>query len=169
MNQGPLGTHVLNQALQKRLNPSGPALESRDRLFRKGDKVMQLRNNYDKAVFNGDIGRITRVDLDEDELHVDFDGESVSYGAEELDQLALAYAVTVHKSQGSEFKAVVLVLSKSHWVMLQRNLLYTAITRAREQLVIAGQKAAVHRSVENNPSVERNTLLAERLKEAVRP
>jgi len=168
MNQGPLGTHALNVALQRRLNPEGPALHSRDRLFRKGDKVMQLRNNYDKAVFNGDIGRIKRVDLDEDELEVDFDGEIISYSVEELDQLSLAYAVTVHKSQGSEFKAVVLTLSKSHWVMLQRNLLYTAITRAREQLLITGHKAAVRRSVENNPSVERNTLLGERLKESIR-
>ncbi len=168
MNQGPLGTHALNAALQKHLNPGGPALESRDRHFRKNDKVMQLRNNYDKNVFNGDIGRIVRVDVDEEELQVDFDGEIVTYSAEELDQLALAYAISVHKSQGSEFKAVVLALSKSHWVMLQRNLLYTAITRAREQLVIAGNRSAVRRSVENNPSVERNTLLADRLKDAIR-
>jgi exodeoxyribonuclease V alpha subunit len=168
MNQGPLGTVVLNEALQQRLNPSGPAMEFRDKRFRKGDKVMQLRNNYDKAVFNGDIGKVERLDLEEDELHADFDGETVTYSLEELDQLGLAYAVSVHKSQGSEFKAVVLALTKSHWVMLQRNLLYTAITRAREQLVIAGQRAAVHRSVDNNPSVQRNTLLAERLREAVR-
>jgi exodeoxyribonuclease V alpha subunit len=168
MNQGPLGTQALNEALQKRLNPSGPALRHRDRLFRRGDKVMQLRNNYDKGVFNGDIGRVAKVDAEEDELQVDFDGETVTYADEELDQVTLAYAVTIHKSQGSEFKAVVLVLTKSHWIMLQRNLLYTGITRAREQMIVVGQAAALRRCVENNPSVDRNTLLAERLKAAIR-
>ena len=168
MNQGPLGTHALNEALQARLNPRGPALTHRGRLFRSGDKIMQLRNNYEKNVFNGDIGRVLSVDTEEGGLTADFDGEHIPYAEEELDQINLAYAATIHKSQGSEFKAVVLALSKSHFVMLQRNLFYTAMTRAREQLVIVGHRAAVHRCVENNPAVQRNTLLAERLRENAR-
>jgi exodeoxyribonuclease V alpha subunit len=168
MNQGPLGTQVLNEALQARLNPKGPALTHRGRLFRSGDKIMQLKNNYEKNVFNGDFGRVLSVDTEEGGLTADFDGERVTYAEEELDQINLAYAATIHKSQGSEFKAVVLALSKSHFVMLQRNLFYTAITRAREQLVIVGHRAAVHRCVDNNPAVQRYTLLAERLKEHAR-
>ena len=168
MNQGPLGTQALNQALQQKLNPHGATLKHRDRLFRGGDKVMQLKNNYDKNVFNGDIGIIQKVDVEEEGLSILFEGETIQYTGEELDQLTLAYATTIHKSQGSEYKAVVLVLTKNHWVMLQRNLLYTAITRAREQLVIVGQKVAIWRSVENNPAIDRNTLLAERLKASIR-
>jgi exodeoxyribonuclease V alpha subunit len=168
MNQGPLGTQVLNEALQRRLNPHGPALTHRGRIFRPGDKIMQLRNNYEKNVFNGDIGRVLTVDTEEDGLTADFDGERLVYAEEELDQLTLAYAATIHKSQGSEFKAVVLALAKSHWVMLQRNLFYTGITRAREQLVIIGHRASLQRCVDHNPSVQRNTLLAERLREHAR-
>jgi exodeoxyribonuclease V alpha subunit len=168
MNQGPLGTQVLNEALQQRLNPKGPALSHRGRLFRRGDKIMQLKNNYEKNVFNGDIGRVLSVDTAEDGLVADFDGERVQYEEDALDQLTLAYACTIHKSQGSEFKAVVLAISKSHFVMLQRNLFYTAITRAKDQLVIVGHRAAVHRCVDNNPAVQRNTLLAERLREHAR-
>ncbi len=172
MNQGPLGTIALNAALQARLNPHGPGLPHRGRLFRPGDKVMQLKNNYEKDVFNGDIGRVLSVRTGaasgegaETALVADFDGERKHYLPDELDQLGLAYAATVHKSQGSEFRAVVLALAKSHFVMLQRNLFYTAITRARERLVLVGQRAAVHRCVEHNPAVERYTRLAERLRE----
>jgi exodeoxyribonuclease V alpha subunit len=168
MNQGPLGTQVLNDALQRRLNGYGPALTHRGRAFRPGDKIMQLRNNYEKNVFNGDIGRVLTIDTEEDGLTADFDGERLVYAEEELDQLTLAYAATIHKSQGSEFKAVVLALAKSHWVMLQRNLFYTGITRAREQLVIIGHRASMQRCVDHNPSVQRNTLLAERLREHAR-
>jgi len=168
MNQGPLGTQVLNEALQQRLNPRGPALTHRGRLFRSGDKIMQLKNNYEKNVFNGDIGRVVSVDTREDSLVADFDGERVQYEEDALDQLALAYACTIHKSQGSEFKAVVMAVSKSHFIMLQRNLFYTGITRAREQLVVVGHRAAVHRCVDNNPAVQRHTLLAERLREYAR-
>lgn len=168
MNQGPLGTQALNEALQARLNPRGPALSHRGRLFRPGDKVMQLKNNYEKNVFNGDIGRVRSVDTSEDSLVADFDGERIPYSEDELDQLTLAYAATIHKSQGSEFKAVVLALAKSHHVMLQRNLFYTGITRARDQLVIVGHLAAVHRCVEHNPAVRRHTRLAELLRENAR-
>lgn len=164
MNQGPLGTLALNQALQDRLNPSQRELLHKDRRFRKGDKVMQLKNNYDKNVFNGDIGRIQSIAPSERKLVVDFEGEMVDYEGEELDQVQLAYAISIHKSQGSEFKAVVLVLARAHYVMLQRNLIYTAITRAREQCVLVGHWSAVAQSVKHNPAVQRNTLLAEALK-----
>jgi exodeoxyribonuclease V alpha subunit len=116
-------------------------------------------------VFNGDIGFVSAVSKSARSVTVDFDGEPAVYEGEDLDQLALAYAVTVHKSQGSEFKAVVLVASKAHWIMLQRNLLYTGVTRARERLFLAGQTEALRRAVENNPSVARNTVLAEALRD----
>lgn len=164
MNQGPLGTVALNAALQARLNPFSQELEFKDRRYRVKDKVMQLRNNYDKNVFNGDIGYVSAVTKSTRSLTVDFDGETVTYEGEEMDQLALAYAVTIHKSQGSEFKAVVMLMANAHWVMLQRNLLYTGITRARERLFLVGDGGAVRKAVENNPAVARNTLLAEALR-----
>jgi exodeoxyribonuclease V alpha subunit len=142
MNQGPLGTIALNQALQERLNPAVPGratLEFRERVFRVRDKVMQLRNNYDKNVYNGDVGYVSAVSKSEKTVTVDFDGQPIAYQGEEVGELALAYAVTVHKSQGSEFRAVVMLASRAHWIMLQRNLLYTGITRARERLVLADQ------------------------------
>jgi exodeoxyribonuclease V alpha subunit len=171
MNQGPLGTLALNQALQARLNPesrgeygnAAETLEFKDRRFRVKDKVMQLRNNYDKNVFNGDIGYVSAVSRTARSVTVDFDGEPAVYTGEDLDQLTLAYAVTVHKSQGSEFKAVVMLAAKAHWIMLQRNLLYTGVTRARERLILVAQPEALRRAVENNPSVARNTGLAEAL------
>lgn len=168
MNQGPLGTIALNAALQERLNPATPAkdtLEFKERRFRARDKVMQLRNNYDKNVYNGDIGYVSAVAKASKRVTVDFDGQPIVYEGEELMELTLAYAVTIHKSQGSEFKAVVMLASKAHWIMLQRNLLYTGITRARERLFLVGQTEALRRAVENNPSVARNTVLAEALRE----
>ncbi len=167
MNQGPLGTVALNAALQNRLNPFSQELEFKDRRFRVKDKVMQLRNNYDKNVFNGDIGYVSAVTKSTRTLTVDFDGETVTYEGDEIDQLTLAYAVTIHKSQGSEFKAVVMLMAKAHWVMLQRNLLYTGITRARERLFLVGDGGAVRKAVENNPAVARNTLLAEALRQEI--
>lgn len=164
MNQGPLGTLALNQALQARLNPGPAALAWKDKRFKAGDKVMQLRNNYDKNVFNGDIGFVASVSAADRAAVVDFDGERVAYENEDLDQLALAYAVSIHKSQGSEFRAVVLLMTRAHWIMLQRNLLYTGITRAREHLFLVTQPEALRRAVENNPAVARNTMLAEALK-----
>jgi exodeoxyribonuclease V alpha subunit len=167
MNQGPLGMQALNQALQERLNPDGPFVTHRDRRFRERDRVMQLKNNYDKNVFNGDVGYVVRADPREKNLLIDFDGEKILFEEEDFDQLTLAYAATIHKSQGSEFKAVVCLMAKAHWVMLQRNLLYTAVTRAREQLMLLGQWAALHRAVSHNPTVDRNTQLARRLREEV--
>jgi exodeoxyribonuclease V alpha subunit len=168
MNQGPLGTIALNQALQERLNPASPAretLEFRERRFRARDKVMQLRNNYDKNVYNGDVGYVSAVSKSEKTVAVDFDGQPIVYQGEELGELSLAYAVTVHKSQGSEFKAVVMLAARAHWIMLQRNLLYTGVTRARERLILVGQAEALRRAVEHNPAVKRNTALAEALRD----
>ncbi len=165
MNQGPLGTLALNRALQQRLNPDSEGIEFKDRRYRVKDKVMQLRNNYDKNVFNGDIGYVSAVSRTARSVTVDFDGEPAVYEGEDLDQLGLAYAITIHKSQGSEFKAVVMLACKAHWIMLQRNLLYTGITRARERLFLVGQAEAIRRAVEHNPSVARNTVLAEALRD----
>jgi exodeoxyribonuclease V alpha subunit len=167
MNQGPLGTVVLNQALQARLNPDSVGVEHKDRVLRVGDKVMQLKNNYDKNVFNGDIGYVLSASPANRTLTVDFDGEKVAYEPEDLDQLTLAYAVSVHKSQGSEFRAVVMLLTRAHWVMLQRNLFYTGITRARENLLLVAQEEAVRRAVEHNPSVARHTALADAIRDTM--
>lgn len=164
MNQGPLGTVALNRALQARLNPHAEGVPHRDRKLKAGDKVMQIRNNYDKNVFNGDIGYVERVSIGDRTVAVDFEGTRAAYEGDELDQLALAYAVSVHKSQGSEFRAVVLILGRVHWVMLQRNLIYTGITRSREHLFLVAQEEAVRRAVANNPAVLRHTRLAEALR-----
>lgn len=131
--------------------------------YRLHDKVMQIRNDYDKEVFNGDIGRITKIDMEERELTVDFDGRAVVYDVTELDELVLAYAVTIHKAQGSEYPIVVMPFTMSHFVMLQRNLLYTGVTRAKKILVLIGEKKAVYYAIKNQTTGERNTKLAQRL------
>ncbi len=163
MHRGTVGAQRLNRDLQQALNPSGTALQRGDRLYRRGDKVMQIRNNYDKDVFNGDLGRILKVDLEEQELTVAVDGRPVAYDFSELDELVHAYAVTVHKSQGSEYPAVVLPLHPQHYMMLQRNLLYTAVTRGRKLVVIVGTRKALAMAVRNDRTQKRFTLLAERL------
>jgi exodeoxyribonuclease V alpha subunit len=124
---------------------------------------MQIRNNYDKEVYNGDIGRIIRIDPEEQEVVVTVDGRRVTYDFSELDELTLAYAATVHKSQGSEYPAVVLPVHTTHYIMLQRNLLYTAITRARRLLVLVGTKKALAIAVKNDAAVRRSSRLADRL------
>jgi exodeoxyribonuclease V alpha subunit len=129
---------------------------------------MQLRNNYDKDVFNGDIGLVQSVDEEERQLVVLFDGRPVKYDGNELDELVLAYACTIHKSQGSEYPAVVIVLATQHFKLLQRNLLYTAVTRARKLVCIVGSSKAIHLAIRNNEVRERRTTLAQRLKELVR-
>ncbi len=168
MYRGAVGVTLLNEQLQARLNPQTFAqIEGGDRLFRVGDKVMQTRNNYDKGVFNGDVGFIRRIDKENATLKVEFLEEAgplfVSYDFNELDELVLAYAVTVHKSQGSEYPAIVLPLVKEHRMLLQRNLLYTAITRAKRLCVIVGQSQALEWAVHNDRVALRNTGLAERL------
>jgi len=127
------------------------------------DKVMQQRNNYDKEVFNGDIGIIVNVDTEENELTVDFDGRHITYDVTELDELTLAYATTIHKAQGSEYPIVVMPFTMSHYVMLQRNLLYTGVTRAKKILVLIGEKKAIAYATRNETTTSRNTKLAERI------
>ena len=169
MYRGPTGVNSLNEELQARLNPKAFAeIEWGGRVIRVGDKVMQVRNNYDKGVFNGDVGWVRSINKENSNLKVEFLEEAgpllVSYEFAELDELILAYAVTVHKSQGSEYPAIVLPLTREHYMLLQRNLLYTAITRARRLCVLVGQPRALELAVRNDRVAHRNTGLAERLK-----
>ncbi len=163
MQRGTVGASNLNIELQNALNPSGPSLARGGYTFRQGDKVMQIRNNYDKSVFNGDIGYITAVDTNERTLTVSFDSRLVEYDITELDELTLAYAVTIHKSQGSEFPIVVMPVTMKHFVMLQRNLIYTGITRAKKICVLVGTTKALAYAIRNQTVSKRNTLLKERL------
>jgi exodeoxyribonuclease V alpha subunit len=163
MHRGELGVTALNERLRAVLNPAGPELEIGARRYRLGDKVMQTRNNYELEVFNGDIGRVVGVDVEEARLTVRFDEREVALAREDLDDLAPAYACTIHKSQGSEYPAVVVVLHHQHHIMLQRNLLYTAITRGRRLVVLVGSRRALRRAVANATVRRRHTLLAERL------
>lgn len=161
--RGALGTQGLNEVLQQRLNPHGREIKRGNRAFRVGDRVICTRNRYDVEVFNGDTGRV--VDADKTGLVVDFDGRRVDWVWEELGSLELAYAITVHKSQGSEYPAVVLVLHPSHGIMLRRNLFYTAVTRAKKFLCVVGAQRAWGRAVGFAGGDERHTRLAERLRD----
>ena len=163
MRRGLLGAENINQALQAALNPTGPALARGGTVFRRGDRVMQIRNNYDKDVFNGDIGSIQSVDEDDRSLVVLFDGRPVRYDLAELDELLPAYACTIHKAQGSEYPAVVVLIHTQHFKLLQRNLLYTAITRGRKLVCVVGSSKAIGIAIRNNDVRERRTTLRERL------
>ncbi len=165
MQRGICGAANLNHVLQQAMNPSSLFLKRGGIEYRLHDKVMQVKNDYDKDIFNGDIGIIVRVDREDSELEVDFDGRRIPYDATELDELVLAYATTIHKAQGSEFPIVVMPFTMSHYVMLQRNLLYTAVTRAKKILVIVGEKKAIAYAVRNETTTERNTRLAPKLRE----
>ena len=162
MQKGIVGAANLNLALQEALNPQGDGLRRGGYLFRAGDKVMQIRNNYEKEIFNGDIGTVESVDLQERMLKVNFDQHIIEYEASELDELVHAYATTIHKAQGSEYPMVMPVLM-NHYVMLQRNLIYTGITRAKKVLVIVGTRKALSYAVRNVTVTKRNTFLKERL------
>jgi exodeoxyribonuclease V alpha subunit len=162
MHKGTLGVENLNRELRQLLNPNGVHLRG-DR-FRLGDRVMQTRNNYDKEVFNGDIGRIISYDAEWDEAAVDFEGSQVIYHVSEMDELILAYAVTVHKAQGSEYPAVIIPLSTQHYVMLRRNLLYTAMTRGRKLVVLVGSSKALETAVRNRIVEPRYTHLASKMR-----
>lgn len=165
MQRGICGASNLNQVLQEAMNPSQIYLRRGGTQYRLSDKVMQIRNDYDKEVFNGDIGIISKVDMEERNLNVNFDGREVNYDISELDELTLAYATTIHKAQGSEYPIVVMPLTMSHFVMLQRNLLYTGVTRAKKILVLVGEKRAVYYAIKNETTTARNTKLSKRLKE----
>lgn len=163
MQRGECGAVNLNQVLQEAMNPTAIFLRRGGTQYRLHDKVMQIRNDYDKEVFNGDIGTIVKVNMEDRELTVNFDDREVLYDVTELDELSLAYAVTIHKSQGSEYPIVVMPFTMSHFVMLQRNLLYTGVTRAKKILVLVGEKKAVFYAIKNETTTGRNTMLKQRL------
>ncbi|NOZ78316.1 MAG: ATP-dependent RecD-like DNA helicase [Acidobacteria bacterium] len=163
MHKGELGVAEMNELLRRALNPSGPELRFGSRRFRTGDKVMQIRNNYDLDIYNGDIGRVLAIDADETTVTVDFQGHVVTIRRDDLDDLVLAYAVTIHKSQGSEYPAVIILLHHQHYVMLERNLLYTAVTRGKRLVIIVGSRRALARAVTNATHRTRYTRLAARL------
>jgi len=157
--KGDVGVTALNKLFQNELNKSAKVFAQGDKIFKVNDKVMQLRNNYEKNVFNGDIGFVVGSNIEDKVLYVSFEGKMVEYKFEDLDELTLAYAVTVHKSQGSEFPCIILPLTTSHYMMLQRNLLYTAITRATKLLILIGTKRALAMGVNNNKVKSRFTSL----------
>lgn len=163
MRKNQLGTENLNALLQQKLNPIGQEIERFGNKYRLGDRIMQIRNNYDKDVFNGDIGIIKRIDSAANELYVDIDGRLIKYGSSELDEIIHAYACTIHKSQGSEYPAVIILITTQHFKLLQRNLLYTAVTRGRQLVCLVGSRKAVNIAIRNNDIKLRQTGLRERL------
>jgi exodeoxyribonuclease V alpha subunit len=163
MHRGVVGASNLNAELQKHLNNAADELHRGGKIFKVRDKVMQIRNNYDKDVFNGDIGRIASINREDQEVMVDYDGKAVAYDFSELDELILAYAISVHKSQGSEYPVVILPVLTQHYMLLQRNLLYTAVTRGKKLVILIGTKKAVGIAIRNNKPSERYTKLKERL------
>jgi exodeoxyribonuclease V alpha subunit len=165
MHRGEAGAIVLNQRLQAALNPTGTEVTRGSRTLRLGDKVMQLRNDYDKDVFNGDVGIVSKVDPVERELAVRYDDREVVYEESELDELTLAYATSIHKSQGSEYPAVVIPILTQHFVMLSRNLLYTAVTRGKRLVVLVADPRALSLALAEVRKEERMTRLAERLRQ----
>ncbi len=163
MHRGVTGVTNLNASLQKALNHSADEIMRGGKLFKVGDKVLQTRNNYDKDVYNGDIGRIKTIDKELQELNIDFDGRIVTYDYAELDEIILAYAISVHKSQGSEYPVVIMPVLTQHYLLLQRNLLYTGITRGKKLVILIGTRKALSIAVRNNKQQQRYTLLRERL------
>lgn len=170
MNRGSLGNTSLNIALQKSINPKGaPTISRYGTTFATNDKVIQLVNNYDKEIFNGDIGFIQKINQEESYMMILFDTRVVRYEFDELDEIRLAYAITIHKSQGSEFPVVVIPIVSQHYMLLARNLLYTAVTRGKKRVILIGQKKAVYMAVQNNREAKRLTKLTERLCEVLDP
>ena len=164
MRRNILGADNINQVVQERLNPGGPEVRRGASAFRKGDRVMQLRNNYDKDVYNGDVGFVSSVDTESRSVTVSFDSRDVEYKPGDLEEIALSYACTVHKSQGSEYPAVIVLLHNQHYMLLQRNLLYTAITRGRRLVLVIASRYAVGQAVKTNDVRERRTGLAARIR-----
>ncbi len=165
MHKGVAGVENLNVELQNLLNPGGAGITRGHRVFRRHDKVMQIVNNYEKEVFNGDIGWITAINREDQELVVDFDDRTVKYEFPELEELVLAYAVSIHKSQGSEYPVVIMPVLTQHYVLLQRNLVYTGVTRGRKLVVLVGSKKALAMAIRNDKPQKRYTRLRERLAE----
>lgn len=164
MNRGSIGASALNSRLQEVLNPGGSAVTRFGRTFRVGDRVLQTANNYDKGIFNGDLGWVSEIDMDEGTMEVGYEEARVAYDFSELDELLPAYAISVHRSQGSEFPAVVIPVMTQHYPLLQRNLLYTAVTRAGKLAVLVGDPKAIAIAVRNQKAGERHTALKERLR-----
>jgi len=167
MYRGLVGVDNLNRELQKKLNPLSDGLQVGNREFRLRDKVMQIRNNYDKDIYNGDIGSIKDFDRKSYTVVVDFEGRSVAYAREAMNELVHAYAISVHKSQGSEYQAAVIPLMTQHYIMLQRNLFYTALTRAKKLSCVVGTFKALHIAIQNDKPVKRNCLLKQKLMSAI--
>jgi exodeoxyribonuclease V alpha subunit len=163
MHRGVAGVGNFNTQLQAALNGHAKGIKTVTGEYRPGDKLIQLRNNYDKNLFNGDIGTVTSVDLQKGTLLADFDGEKVAFERGEFGDVALAYAISIHKSQGSEYPCVIIPLLKGHFMMLQRNLVYTAITRGRKRVFIVGEPAAWGMAVRNAESKLRCTHLKEKI------
>ena len=163
MHRGTVGAENLNLELQNAVNPGKDEVIRGNRNLRIGDKVMQIKNNYNKEVFNGDVGRIKNFDLENQDMVVCYDGRDVTYDFAELDEIILAYAISVHKSQGSEYSAVIIPILSQHYMLLQRNLIYTAVTRARKLVVIVGTKKALAIGIKNNKTEKRHTHLRDRL------
>lgn len=167
MNKGSIGTHALNESLQQVLNPPGEEVVVKyGTKFSVGDKVMQIENNYDRNVFNGDIGFVTKLDDEDKEMTVAFDGVEVPYAYDELDELVLCYATTIHKSQGSEYPMVVMPVTLQHYVMLKRNLFYTGVTRGKKLVVLVGQKKALAMAIQGVQTIRRHTGLKHWLAQA---
>ena len=165
MNRGSIGASALNVRLQEALNPNkGPVVMRFGRTFRSGDRVLQTVNNYDKEVFNGDLGWVTGIRINEGEMTVAFDDGEVTYGFSELDELLPAYAISVHRSQGSEYPAVVIPVMTQHYPLLQRNLLYTAVSRGRKLVVLVGSQRAIAIAVRTQKTEARHTDLSRRLR-----
>lgn len=167
MHKGPLGTDALNEFLQKLLNPKAGGFALFGTHWKAGDRVMQLKNNYEKEVFNGDVGTVKKVKAEDQFLEVDFDGRNIPFSGLELDQMNLAYACTIHKSQGSEYPAVIIILDSSHYRMLQRNLIYTAVTRAKGHVWVLSSPGAFDTAVRNNRTVHRYTMLAHSISQSI--
>jgi exodeoxyribonuclease V alpha subunit len=165
MHKGLCGSENLNRELQSTLNPTGPNVQRLGRTYRVGDRVMQIRNNYDKDVFNGDLGRVKKIDLVEQHVIVQVDEREIPYEFTDMDELLPAYAISVHKSQGNEYPCVIVPLLTQHFVLLQRNLLYTAITRGKKLVILIGSKKALSIAIHNNKTAARYSRLKERLRD----
>jgi exodeoxyribonuclease V alpha subunit len=164
MHRGIVGAENLNIELQKALNPIGDGIMRGNRKLSLNDKVMQIKNNYDKEVFNGDMGRVRTIDAENQEVIISFDGRDVPYDFTELDEIVLAYAVSVHKSQGSEYPAIIVPVLTQHYMLLQRNLIYTAVTRGKRLVILIGTKKALAIGVKNDKTRKRYTFLEQRLR-----